>query len=74
MMARLRLYSGFECSLDICYRAATERLALGLLLVVFHVGLVSVGFVCCVLCLSVMQRRVMMLYPSGCLNPITLHI
>jgi hypothetical protein len=56
------------------YRAARERLALGLLCVVLHVGLESVGFVFGMSSISVTQDRVMMLYPSGCLNPITLHI
>ena len=35
------------------------------------------GFLCrfvkCMLCQRVSRDRVMMLYPSGCLNPITLH-
>ena len=43
------------------YRAARERLALGFLCVVLHVGLESVEFVCGMSCVSVMQDRVMML-------------
>ena len=46
------------------YRAARERLALGLLCVVLHVGLESVEFVFGMSCLSVMQDRLQKGLPS----------
>ena len=46
------------------YRAARERLALGLLCVVLHVGLESVEFVFGMSCVSVMQDRLQKGLPS----------
>ena len=55
-----------------CYRAAS-----GLLSFVLHQvarwARAFVRFLDCISAQIVIQDRVMMLYPSGCLNPITMH-
>jgi hypothetical protein len=56
-----------------CYRALSRLLSF-VLHQVARWAWAFVRFVKCMLCQLVIQDRVMMLYPSGCLNPITLHI
>ena len=56
-----------------CYRALARLLSF-VLHQVARWAWAFVRFVKCMLCQLVIQDRVMMLYPSGCLNPITLHI
>jgi len=56
-----------------CYRAASGLLSFVVVDVAYRACPLC-RFVKCMSTVCVNRDRVMMLYPSGCLNPITLHI
>ena len=56
-----------------CYRAASGLLSFSVVDVAYRASPLC-RFVKCMSTVCVSRDRVMMLYPSGCLNPITLHI
>ena len=56
-----------------CYRAASGLLSFAVVDVAYRACPLC-RFVKCMSTVCVSRDRVMMLYPSGCLNPITLHI
>ena len=64
--------SGF-CMFTHCYRALARLLSFAVVDVAYRACPLC-RFVKCMSTVCVSRDRVMMLYPSGCLNPITLHI
>ena len=56
-----------------CYRALSRLLSFDVVDVAYRASPLC-RFVKCMSTVCVSRDRVMMLYPSGCLNPITLHI